>query len=302
MLQATTLSANGPAFSRLVAGVMKWGVWGANLDASAMLCMIEGSLSLGISTFDHADIYGHYTTEKTFGDALKQAPSLRQQMQLVTKCGIRMITPNRPAHRIKSYDTSRAHIISSVEQSLHNLHTDYLDLLLLHRPDPLLDPAEVAETFHLLKEQGKVLHFGVSNFSVSQMEMLAAHTDLVTNQVEASLVYLNPFQDGVFDHCLQKGIRPMAWSPLGGGDLFQQPGSEQVQRIRKAAQPIEERYGLQFDQVLLAWLLRHPAGILPVLGTSKLDRIELAAASLDVELEREEWFALLEAATGYEVA
>jgi predicted oxidoreductase len=297
------VSPTGPTLSRLVAGTMKWGAWGARLEPQSMLQLMEHCITRGITTFDHADIYGDYTTEGDFGRALKLKPSLRQEMQLVSKCGICLVTPNRPHHSLKSYDTSYRHILDSVDNSLRELQTDYLDLLLIHRPDPLLATEEVAKAFTHLREQGKVRYFGTSNFTVQQFDALkAAYNDLVTNQVEASLLHRNALFDGTLDQMQRHRILPMAWSPLGGGKVFTEADDPVVKRIRAAASPIQERLDASLDQVLLAWLLMHPARILPVLGTSKIERIATAARSLDMQLSREEWFSLLQAAEGKEVA
>jgi predicted oxidoreductase len=303
MSQNVLLSQNGPVFSRIVLGVMKWGVWGKKLDTQEMLRLIEFGLELGITTFDHADIYGHYTTEAEFGAALKLKPSLRQEMQLVTKCGIKLVTPNRPHHLLKSYDTSIEHLTWSVEQSLKNLNTDHLDLLLIHRPDPLLNPEDVADIFTSLKTQGKVLQFGVSNFTPSQFALLNTYIPLVTNQIEASVVHLEPFLDGTLDQCMQHRIKPMAWSPVGGSELFEKSEDARIRRVQTAAQAIaDEREGATPDQVLLAWLLMHPSGMLPVIGTTQPERIRAACRAQDVHLTREEWFELWSASTGGEVA
>ncbi len=301
-MQKINLSAEGPTFSRIVAGVMSWGVWGANFSVKKTEEYINQCLELGISTFDHADIYGHYTTEKLFGDATKGSSSLREKMQLVSKCGIKLTTPNRPNHAIKSYDTSKAHIIESVEKSLENLQTDYLDALLIHRPSPLMYPEEIAEAFEQLYEQGKVLHFGVSNFTASQLDLFSASIPLITNQIEVSLLQRAPFTDGTLDKCLEKGIVPMAWSPMAGGRLFSNEPNEQVLRVRKAAAPIQEKYNISLDQLLTAWLIKHPTDIIPVFGSTKIERLKAAKEALDINLTREEWFSLLEAAEGSEVA
>lgn len=303
MNEKIKLSPNGPTFSRLIFGTMRLGVWGANMNTAEYEKITQKSLELGITTFDHADIYGHYTTEGEFGKMLKKQPNLRQKMEIITKCGIKMVTPNRPNHKIKSYDTSKKHIIESAENSLKELQTDYLDLLLIHRPSPLMQPDEIAEAFNQLREQGKVRYFGVSNFTPSQFSMLNDRFELVTNQVEISINHLFPFTDGTLDQCIQKGIKPMAWSPLGGGKVFTDLEDETVQRIRKVGMELMEKHNATgLDQILLAFLLKHPAGILPVLGTTKMKRLEAAAAALEIELTDEEWFELLEAQTGHRVA
>ncbi len=302
MNSSIRLAPGGPAVSPIVAGVMTWGTWGANYSSTQLLELIEKAIDVGITTFDHADIYGDYTTEASFGEALAQQPALRQQMQLVTKCGICLVTPNRPENTLKSYNTSKAYILQSAEQSLRNLHTDYLDLLLIHRPDPLMQAAEVAEAIAELKQAGKVRYFGVSNFSPSQLELLRQATPIVTNQVQASLLHRGPIFDGTFDQCQQLGIRPMAWSPVGGSAYFKGEGAD-VQRVRPLVQELVETYGATGeDVILLAWLLRHPAGPIPVVGTTKADRLARTVQALEIELSRRDWFRLLEAAQGHKVA
>lgn len=302
MKQQLNLSPQGPAFSRIVAGCMKWGVWGANLSTQNFNELINQCLEVGVTTFDHADIYGHNTTEGAFGKALKLQPALRQDMQIVTKCGIKLINENRPHHKIKSYDTSKKHILWSVENSLKELQTDYIDLLLIHRPSPLMNPNEIAEAFSELKAAGKVLHFGVSNFNTAQFEALNSCFPLVTNQIEASVLHLQPFLDGTLDQCLQHEISPMVWSPLGGGMVFSDVQQGQSSRVRAVANDLALKYEAEgLDQILLAFLLKHPSRILPVLGTSKIHRIQRAVAALQIELTREEWFELWQASMGEEV-
>lgn len=302
MFQATKLSENGPTFSRIVSGVMTWGIWGKDYDTQSMNTLLNQVVDLGITTIDHADIYGHYTTEAAFGQALAQSPALRSQIQLISKCGIKLVTPNRPDHLIKSYDTSKVHILQSVDQSLKNLQTDYLDLLLIHRPSPLMDADEVGEAFEQLKATGKVRHFGVSNFTVSQMELFASRFSMVTNQIEANLLHLDPFLDGTLDYCQTKRFKPMAWSPLGGAAFFGNPDDEKVQRIQKTAKAIGQKHGdYQVDQILLAWLLQHPSGILPVLGTGRIERLQAATKATELSLSQEDWFALWSASIGEEV-
>jgi predicted oxidoreductase len=291
-----------PSLSKLIAGTMKWGQWGNKFSTAEYLQMIEECIAAGVTTFDHADIYGHYTTEEEFGKALMQQPALRQQMQLVTKCGIKMVSPNRPSHLIKSYDTSAQHIITSAEISLKNLHADFIDVFLIHRPDPLMHPDEIAEAFTQLKKQGKVLHFGVSNFKPLQTEMILSRFPIITNQVEISVLQLKPFVNGILDHCITKKLIPMAWSPLGGKNIFSDLEDDRIRRVVAAAKILSEKYDALPDQILLSWLMMHPAGILPVLGTAKIERIKNAVASANIKMSREEWFMLWRASTGEEVA
>jgi predicted oxidoreductase len=264
--------------------------------------MIEYCIDQQVTTFDHADIYGHYTTEEEFGNALAKAPHLREKMQLITKCGIRLVTPNRPSFRIRSYDTSKEYILQAAERSLQNLKTDRIDLLLIHRPDPLMDPDEIAEAFHQLQQDGKVLHFGVSNFNPSQASLIRDRFPIVNNQMEISILHLDPFTNGSLHHCMQHHILPTAWGPLGSGKLFDEElADERTQRIRAVATILGDKYSLTTDQTLLAWLTTHPAGIIPVLGTSRKERILAAKNAVSVHLDREEWFMLWRASTGEEV-
>ena len=212
-----------------------------------------------------------------------------------------MVCPNRPNHEVKHYDTSKAHIIASAERSLRNLKTDFLDLLLIHRPSPLMDAAEVAEAFSSLHESGKVRFFGVSNFSPSQFEVLQKHHPLVTNQIQCSLLHMLPLEDGTLDQQQYFGIKPMIWSPLASGKVFRDQDNEKVARIRSEAIPLMEKYGLELDQLLLVWLMSHPVGMLPVLGTAKIERIKKAVACVEKKLERADWFKLWQAAKGHEV-
>lgn len=289
-------------FAPLSVGTMRIGDWGARMNTQQIEAFINGCLEIGLTDFDHADIYGGYTTEEDFGRALQSNPALKDQIKLITKCGIRMKAENRPDHQIKSYDLGANHIRKSVENSLKVLNADKIDLLLLHRPDILIHPEEVAEVFSELKKAGKVLHFGVSNFTTSQFELLNSYTRLVTNQIEISVTHLEGFTDGSLDQCMQHKIRPMAWSPLGGGSIMGTTEEKRIQRIQKVGNNLAEKYGLTLDQILLTWLLKHPSKIIPVLGTSKIERVKSAHEATKIELSREEWYELLEASVGHEVA
>ncbi len=282
---------------------MTWGEWGSDFPAPKMAEMIGHCLDLGITSFDHADIYGHYATEEVFGRALNElGTSVRAQMELITKCGIRLETSRRPDNRLKSYDLSRDYIIASAERSLKNLHTDYLDVFLLHRPSPLMDPAEVAEAFAHLEQSGKVRAFGVSNFTPSQFQLLSQSVTLVTNQVECHPLHPDCFYDGTFDQLLGANIRPMIWSPLGGAQYFKSE-STSVLRLRDTVKNLAKKYGdVGEDVILLAWLLKHPVGPIPVVGTTKKSRLGATRLALELDLETQDWFAILEAAVGHEVA
>lgn len=290
-MQRDKLHPDGPEISRLVAGVWRW----HTVSPETVDRLVRTALDQGISTFDHADIYGDHGNEEIFGQVLKKQPALRAQMELVTKCGIKLVSGKRPATRLKHYDTTRAHVTWSVDHSLAALGTDYLDLLLIHRPDPLLNPAELAETFADLKQQGKVLHVGVSNFTPSQFDVLQQALDfpLVTNQIEISLSRVDPLFNGDLDNLMLHRVRAMAWSPLGGGKRV---GDERDWFAMAA------RHNASYSQLALAWLMQHPGGIFPIIGTTQPDRIVESAKALSVQLDRQDWFEMLRWATGKDVA
>jgi predicted oxidoreductase len=293
------LAAGGPEVSRLAYGAWRLLDDGQGGNIQQVLALIQTCLDHGITTFDHADIYGGYRVEEAFGAALRAHPALRQRMELVTKCGIMLVNPARPGNRLKHYDYSRQHIVESVERSLRNLATDSIDVLLLHRPSPLLDPDEVAEAQRQLVAQGKVRHLGVSNFTPAQFDALSSRLDqpLVTNQVELHPLRQEPFLDGTLDQCLQRRISPMAWSPLAGGRLVKGEG-EAERRVRAVLTELGRQYGAELDQVVYAWLLRHPARIIPVLGTQRPERIISAARALSLNMDTQDWFAVWSAALG----
>lgn len=284
--------------SRIVHGHWRLSDWG--LNNQEILKLAQQSIELGVTTFDHADIYGNYSCEKLFGDALALKPALRKEIQLITKCGIKLQSNKFPSRELNHYDYSFSHIISSVENSLKYFQTDYIDLLLLHRPSPFFNPEEVAKAFEVLKKTGKVLHFGVSNFTPQQFEMLNSYTDekLVTNQVEISPLCLEHFNNGNIDYFLHKNIKPMAWSPLAGGQLLN-PTTEKEQRIFKTLTEIALELQVDsIDKLIYSWLLKHPAGIIPIVGSGKIERIKKAIDALTIEMSLEQWFKIYTASTG----
>ena len=279
-----------PWMSDIVVGTMRWGIWDAKFTTAQYEAMIDKSMSLGMSTFDHADIYGDHTTEAEFGAALKLHPEWRSQIELVTKCGIIRVCDQKPEHYIKAYDFTKSHIIQSAEDSLRNLQTDYLDVMLLHRPDLLMDPDEVAEAFELLYTSGKVRSFGVSNFTPSQVKLLQSTVPVGVHQLEVSVKDVSAFNDGRLDQCALDGIVPMAWSPLGGGTL--------PKEVLTALDPLAIAFDVTPQAIALAWLLQHPAGILPVVGTTKEENLETAQKALNIKLDRQQWYTIYQAATG----
>ena len=304
-LEKVQLGPDGPAVSPLI-----YGTWRLTDTAdaslyspSAILDRIKLCLRLGISTFDLADIYGggHHQCERVFGAGLALEPSLRSQMELITKCDIQLVCGARPENAVKHYDTSKAYILKSVNDSLQATGTSYFDVLLLHRPDPLMNADEVAEAFLELKRDGLVHYFGVSNFTPSQIDLLQSRLPfpLVTNQIEAHVLRLDPFLDGTLDQCQRLRMAPMAWSPLAGGSIFKDaPGDTRAAAVRSALLKVGKVLNAAIDQVALAWLLKHPSRLLPILGTNDLKRIESAVDALKLNLTRQQWFSIWEASAG----
>nr|WP_314896635.1 aldo/keto reductase [uncultured Flavobacterium sp.] len=274
--------------SPIVAGVMNWGIWDKNLNTTEMENMINICLENKITTFDHADIYGDYTTESDFGKAFASSKIAREKIQLISKCGIQMVTENRK-NTIKHYDYSRNHIIWSVENSLKNLHTDYLDVFLLHRPSPLMQADEIAEAVLKLKSDGKIIDFGLSNFTSSQTELIRQKTEISYNQVQFSATNFEPMLDGSFDYMQTNNIRPMSWKPLGC--VFRED-IPQTHRLKKLLATLVSKYHLGSDTILLSWILQHPAKVIPIAGTVNVSRIQLLMKAVELELEQEDWFAI----------
>lgn len=285
------------SLSRIVHGYWRLRDW--NLSDDQLLKLIEQVLELGITSFDHADIYGNHTCEAYFGRALALKPELREKMELISKCGIKMATDYNPELDIKIYDYSTEYIIKQAETSLKNLGTDRLDLLLLHRPAPFFNPEEVAKAFDQLKSSGKVLNFGVSNFSPAQFDTLQSYLDmpLATNQVEISVSCLEHFENENTEYFLKHKIKPMAWSPLAGGAIFN-PKTEKDQRLTTVLKSIAAELNTDIDQVMYAWLLKHPTGIMPIVGSQHINRIKSAVNALEIELSLEQWYKIYIASKG----
>ncbi|MES2319232.1 MAG: aldo/keto reductase [Pseudomonadota bacterium] len=299
MCPRTTTSSGGPDLSRIVAGMWRMTEWGMSVEQR--VAFIERCIALGVTSFDHADIYGGYGVESLFGDALRLQPSLRDRIELISKCGIKLVSPQRPQHSIQHYDTSAAHINASVEESLRQLGTDRLDLLLIHRPDPLMDFDEVARTFESLRQAGKVRHFGVSNFSRHQFEALDRRIKLATNQVEFSPLHTAPMFDQTFDGMQDLGVAPMIWSPLAGGRLFN-GGEDNADNLRLVIKGIADELGQPFASVVFAWIMQLPSRPVPLTGTGRIEAIAVAVAGTQFTLSRSDWFSILRAARGHEVA
>ena len=276
---------------------MTWGIWGKQLAKKEMITFMNHCLEHGITTFDHADIYGGYTTESEFGKAFDESGIKRDSIQLISKCGIQYVSENRN-NSVKHYNYAKDYIIWSVEESLKNLKTEYLDLLLLHRPSPLMDPIEISLAISQLKQQGKIKEFGVSNFTPSQVDLISEHIEVSVNQIEFSLTQHSAMHDGTLDQMMRKQITAMAWSPLG---VVFKEDSEKTRRIHKQLGELIEKYNVTEDQLLLAWILKHPSNIHPVIGTTNTTRIAQANKAKDIVLDLEDWFKILVACQGHKV-
>ncbi|MGB5556384.1 MAG: aldo/keto reductase [Paracoccaceae bacterium] len=280
-----------------------YGMWriGDDSDTSPghVQAKIEACLEQGITTVDEADIYGGYTAEALLGAALKAAPGLRDKIEIVTKCDIIAPAGRYSDRRIKHYDTSRAHILASVEQSLRDMHTDRIDVLLIHRPDPMMDHRQTGAALDAVVASGKVRAVGVSNFRLHDWTLLqsAMQSPLVTNQIEISVLHHAPFTNGDIAFLQERGVPPMAWSPLGGGSLFE-AGQSGLREVLKAG---GTRHGVDEAAMAVAWLLAHPSQILPVLGTNSLARIAKIGEACKVKMDRQTWFEIYTAALGHEV-
>ena len=267
------------SLSPIIAGAMNWGVWDKNLKTKEMENLIHICFENKITTFDHADIYGSYTTEAQFGKALSNSKIKRN-------------------NTIKHYDYSKDYIIWSVENSLKNLKTDFLDVLLLHRPSPLMQADEIAEAVEKLKSEGKIIDFGVSNFTSSQTELIRQKTPISFNQIQFSATDYQPMLDGSLDYMQLHQIRPLSWNPLGS--VFRQENM-QTYRLRKLLATLVSKYEIGADTILLAWILKHPAHIIPIAGTVNVARIQALMKATELQLSQEDWFAIWTESMGNEV-
>jgi predicted oxidoreductase len=311
IMDVTTLGVSSLRSSRLAYGCWRVaGTWdpaqvtrdSRAAGAAAIRCAFES----GYTLFDTADIYCNGESEVLLGKSLKEIPGMREQVVIATKCGIRF--PGTPhADAPQRYDFSAEHIMASCEGSLKRLGLQSIDLYMLHRPDYLADPHEIADAFTKLKEQGKVRYFGVSNFRPTLVTALqvVCPMPLVVHQVEISLLRMDPFTDGTLDQCMIERITPMAWSPLGGGvigngasDLLPSQQGYSAERVSPVLDEIAASHGVTRSAIALAWLLKHPSGIMPVVGSIKPERIREAVRATEVQLSREEWYKLLLAARG----
>lgn len=287
-------------FSPLVQGYWRMAEWG--MTTQQQLSFVKQHIELGITTVDHAPVYG--AAESMFGDVLVLEPSLREQIQVVSKCGIYPENTGNGNPRVSHYNSSKEAILSSVDESLSRLKTDHLDVLLLHRPDLLMNADGAAEAFSELTSAGKVKHFGVSNFTPAQFDLLQSRLDttLVTNQVEINPVNLQVTEDGTLDQLQQARVQPMAWSCLAGGRIFTE-NSDQMARLRETLTEVGHEIGAtSIDQVIFAWVMRMPSKPVPILGSGNIDRVQAAVASLELSLTHEQWYRIWVASKGHGVA
>jgi len=296
------LSPNGPDVSAIAYGVWRLADDPLGVSTRRVREKIDTCLEAGITTFDHADIYGMYTCEGIFGAALAEAPELRERMEIVTKCGIRYPCDGLPGVDVKHYDASKQSIEACVNRSLSELQTDYIDVLLIHRPDWLTSAEDTAAGLRSVMDAGKVRSVGVSNYSVAQYDLLAycLGDAPVTNQVEISLLHMDGIYDGTLDQCQRHGVHPMTWSPLAGGRLPSSSNPE-TERIASALEQIAGACGRTPDQIALAWVASLPSQPQIIIGTNQTDRIVSAAASDSIELSREDWYSLWESAKGHPI-
>lgn len=298
MMNRIQLSSNAPEFSQMAYGT--WRILSGDLSIQDINARLNRCVELGITTIDTAEIYGVYEVEEAVGKALALSPQLRDQLEIVTKAGIYVPCDFHPDRKVAFYNATRERLVKSLEKSLRFLNTDRLELFLIHRPDWLTSIDETASGLNELVAAGKIRSAGVSNYTPSQFQALNSRMEqpLVTNQVEFHLLGMDPIYDGTFDQCQELRVKPMAWSPMAGGRLFDS-SNEAAQRLAEAASGLSEKYnGATLEQLAYAWIMAHPSNPLPVIGTNRLERIDSAAESVKIQLDREDWYALWTAAKG----
>jgi len=299
MSEKIELTPGGPRFSKLIQGYWRMGEWARSPQQH--LAFLEQHLDLGVSTVDHANIYGQPACETLFGQVLKLAPALREKIEIVTKCGIEL---GDNSGRVAHYRSDRRYITETLELSLTRLGVDSVDVLLLHRPDLLMNVDEVAEAFLQLKQSGKVQHFGVSNYSASQFALLQSRlgAPLVTNQIEINPLNLTATEDGSLDFMQQLRVKPMAWSCLAGGRIFSEQ-TEHIRRLRVELENVRDELSADsIDQVLFAWVAALPAKPLPIVGSGNIERVVAAIESFSYTLTHEQWYRIWTASKGHGVA
>lgn len=300
IVDKVSMAPQGPDFSEIVQGYWRMGDWG--MSSQEHLSFLKSHIELGITTVDHAHVYGgDPSCEELFGQALKLDPSVREQIEIVSKCGIELVADDS---QVNHYDSTPSAIEKSVEASLTRLGVESLDVLLIHRPDWLMDVDAIAACFGSLKQAGKVKYFGVSNFTASQFSLLQSRLDapLVTNQVEINPLNMGVILDGSLDVLHQNRARPMAWSCLAGGRVFDE-ASEQVIRLKVCLNQVAQELGneISIDQVLYAWAMALPSKPVAIVGSGNIGRVKSAVESLELKLAQEQWYRIWVAANGCNV-
>lgn len=289
------LSDSGPKVSPAIYGFYRWS--GSDLHEKNMENIVNLCLELGINTFDHADIYGDYSCEELFGNLIRKKNIRRDQIVLFTKCGVNLPHPARPEIRVRHYDTSRKHILESIDHSLRKLHTDYIDVFLLNHLDPISNLEETAFTLQKLRESGKIKNIGIVNFSVFQHQLLSAYlrAPIVTNHIELNLLNTAALDNGQLDYIKQKYMRPLATSPLAGGQI-----AHSVEKlpslVRKKLEDLAPKYNANAESIAVAWLVK--LGALPLIGTTNADRIRNIASAFSIDLGHQDWYELYNTSRG----
>jgi len=276
---------------------MSWGTWDKNLTCQQMLNLIQIFIENKISSFDLADIYGDYTTEASFGEAFQKSEIDRSKVQLISKCGIQYVCQNRN-NKIKHYQYDKDYIVWSVENSLKNLRTDYLDILLLHRPSPIMEADQIAEAVQKLKKEGKIIDFGLSNFTSSQTELIKSKIQVSYNQIQFSATHFTPMIDGSFDYMQINNIKPMAWNPLGS--VFRE-NTSQTRRLKELLANLVTKYDVGSDTLLLAWIMKHPVKVIPIAGTINTARIQNLHKATELIWDNQDWFNIWTESQGEKV-
>lgn len=290
-------------YSKIIQGFWRLNDW--QMSAQDLNRYLHQLVEMGVTTMDHADIYGDYRCEQLFGEALALSPELRNQIELVSKCGIILPTDQFAQFDGHRYDLSKQHIVEAVNRSLHNLQTDTLDTVLIHRPSPLMNPNEVRDALDVLVEEGKIKSFGVSNFNNTQYDLLNQgikphKLHIAVNQLEVSPYHAAPIYDGTIDHMYQDDVKIMAWSPLAGGKLLNVEDAKS-KRVMAIISPLAYKYNVAPASIVTAWLMKHPATIMPIMGTSQIERMQDAVKGLELKLTDQEWFDIYVAVLGQDI-
>lgn len=286
--------------SRVIAGTIRWGSWGSKLSSTKMSELMHACLEIGVTTFDIADIYGNYTTEREFGDALILSGIKREEIQLIGKSGIIKPCAEKPGFTISHYNTSKKYILDTVDQSLENLNTDYLDVYMVHRGSPLLHYEEIGEAFQILYDTGKVKSFGVSDFSYAQIQAMNKYYPVSSAQMEFSMLRHQEMYNGILDICQELNIRPISWAPIAGDVIFTQ--TKTGKRRYEKLEALAEKYSWTVTEMAIIFLLHHPANILPIVSAPKINKIKEFVDLLDSRITQEVWFDILRTIKGEEVS